>query len=475
MKKRRLSLWIIIVLLSFCLGLVIYSFWPFKPVNVLIFLLIFLLSLVASWFARGLWKIIPITFLCLILGYVYADFQKPQNVLPNNKIQGIVNGFRDCSRTECRCPLKANDRFVVLKMRPEQDFLCVPGNELKAQGQVQSVKYKSESLAHGIDYYLLVEKINLVDQKHGVWFGFLKILLDIKQNFSLAIGRLYGYEEAIFARGLVLGEKQDFSFDFKTNLQKSGTSHLVALSGFNISILILALFASLKFFSKKVAFVITSISILGFILMTGAPTSVVRAGLVGEFLILAEILGRQNDSGLILVWSLFLISLFSPFALAYDVSLQLSFSAFLGIVYLAPLINKQLHFLGFLGETISQTLGATLFTLPLVAYYFGQISLISLLPNVLVISVVPITTYLIMLSGIFYFIFLSLAHVLSFVAQVFLDYMLWIINFFGTISFSVIKLKLNSPIWLLAYYLVFTLFLIYWWKYIFEKEQIEHE
>lgn len=389
---------------------------------------------------------------------------KPKEVMPNNEIQGIVSGFRDCSQKECKCRLKTRDQFVILKMAQKQDFLCVPGNELKVFGKPQNVKYKSESLAQGINYYIIVEKIELVGNEQTLWFKFLRLLLEIKQSFSIAINQLYGYEEAIFARGLVLGEKQDFNFNFKTNLQNSGTSHLVALSGFNISILILALFASLKFFSKKVAFLVTSISILGFILMTGAPISVVRAGIVGEFLILGTILGRQNDSGLILVWSLFFISLFSPFALVYDVSLQLSFSAFLGIVYLAPLIGKKLRFLGFLGEISGQTMGATIFTLPLVAFYFGKISLIALIPNILVISVVPITTYLILFSGIFYFVFTPLAKILAFISQIFLDYMLWVINFFGALGFSAIKLKIDFAYWLLIYYFILTLFLIWWWR-----------
>ena len=454
---------VISFLLSFCLGLVIYSFWQISLSLFLVVGFVLLIIFLILIFPKNK-KYSVFCFFALFLGFIYASFFKPQTLTPPKNMQGVVNGFYTCSTTQCICPLKDDKTKYSLTIEKDQNFLCLPGNVLAVQGKAKVPKYKSEILAKGIGFYIQVDKIKLVQTNDNLWFRFLRFLLGVKIYFSKAIDNLFAFSEAVFAKGLVLGEKQNFSTSFKQNLQNTGTSHLVALSGFNISILILALFYSLSYFSKKLAFAITTVSILGFILMTGAPTSVVRAGIVGEFLILGQILGRQNDSGLILVWSLFFIGLFSPFALVYDVSLQLSFSAFLGIVYLAPLIVKRISFLGFLGGLLSQTLGAIIFTLPLVAYYFGKISLIAILPNILVVAVVPLATYLIIFSAIFYFISLPLAKFLAFVSQVFLSFSLWVINSFGSIHFASIGLKINSAFWLLPYYFILTIFLIVWWQ-----------
>jgi ComEC/Rec2-related protein len=463
MKQRKLSLWIIVGLLAFCLGLILASFFVFTFSGGLIFG-VAIIILILFCFLPGRFKLIALAILCLLLGFNWANFKKPKLMTPVAKVQGTVSGFQDCSATACTCPLKINNYLVVLKIKPEQAYLCVPGNNLSAIGLAGPTKYKSESLGKGISFYLTVSQLKFLNQNQSFWFRFLDWLLNIRQGFINAIKQLESFGEANFALGLVLGEKQDLPTSLINNLQNTGTSHLIALSGFNISILIFALFATLRLISPKFAFSVTSISILGFILMTGAPTSVVRAGIVGEFLILATILGRQNDSGLILLWSLFFIGLLSPFALVYDISLQLSFAAFLGIVYLAPLVAEKLKALGFIGGILSQTVGAVIFTLPLIAYYFGKISLIAVLPNILVVSVLPLVSYLIILAGISFYLFMPLAAALAFISQVFLDYMLWVINYFGSLKFSAVQLKIMHAYWFLPYYLVLMLALIWWWR-----------
>jgi ComEC/Rec2-related protein len=463
MKKRNHSLSVLVCLLSFCLGLIIFSFSLFH-VNIYWFFTAIILLAILSWRLIKFWRLLAFGLLFLVLGLFYCFLSKPIITPLQGPITGAVSGFRSCDQNECSCPIKVSNELVMVTISQNQDFLCVSGKTLKITGILSVPKYKSQTLGKGIAYQIKATQVKLISEKTNWWILFLRFLLLVRQSFDQALDKLYGYSEAVFAKGLILGEKQNLTKDFVQNLQNTGTSHLVALSGFNISILIFALFTTFALISPRFAFGVTSISILGFILMTGAPTSVVRAGIVGEFLLLATIIGRQSDSGLILVWSLFFIGLLAPFSLAYDISLQLSFAAFLGIVYLAPLVSEKLKSLGFVSSILGQTIGAILFTLPFIAYYFGRISLIAILPNILVVSVLPFVSYLIILSGIFYFFALPIAKFLSFITQIFLDYMLWVINFFGKLSFAGLGLKINSAIWFLPYYLILVLILIFWWQ-----------
>jgi len=457
--------------LSFCLGAALFSYFQIF-VDKMIILGLVLIGCAILW-AKGIFKYIFWGILSFFLGWLYLSVWHLPQILAeteNFKSNGFVDGYKEQIAGYILCPLRTEEGRILLDIYQDENNknFCLPGNKLEVSGEINSDLTPKERFVERFSGKLKVKKIQLINSKPQGFLrlklAFLKNLYLAREKFSQVLSSLMRQKEASFAQGLVFGGKTNFSKDFKNKLARTGTSHLVALSGFNISILIFASFDTLKFISPILGFALTSVLILAFVLMTGAASSVVRAAIVGMMLISGKVLGRQTDHLLILSLSLFLMTLLEPFSLVWDVGLQLSFAAFVGLIYLSPLIKEKLIYFGFLGEIIADTIGAILFTLPLVAYYFGNISLIALLVNILVVAVIPITTYLVLFVGFFGLISGFLGKVLSYITQVFLNYSLGIIEFFGQFSWAQIKLNISSAIWIFVYYLILGLIVCFLWQ-----------
>ena len=124
-------------------------------------------------------------------------------------------------------------------------------------------------------------------------------------------------------------------------MAKSGTTHLVALSGQNITIIVIAISSFFGFFARrKSVFWLTLLIIIFFVLMTGAEASVVRAAVMGGIILLAKQIGRVHSIRNAIAAAAFIMILYNPKIFRFDVGFQLSFMALLGIVYLSPAIRK---------------------------------------------------------------------------------------------------------------------------------------
>ena len=130
-------------------------------------------------------------------------------------------------------------------------------------------------------------------------------------------------EEAAFLSGLTLGERSDFSPEFKEALQTSGTTHLVALSGYNVSIVIVATMALLtSFLKRRIAFIVAFIFLVAFVLMTGAEASVVRAAIMGALVVIATESGRIFNPRNAITLAGLLMVLINPKVLVFDAGLN---------------------------------------------------------------------------------------------------------------------------------------------------------
>ena len=183
-------------------------------------------------------------------------------------------------------------------------------------------------------------------------------------------GLLYGYRGG-------LGDLQEA-------FNKTGVSHIVAISGYNITIiaeLLMAMFSS--FIRRQIAFWFVSAGIISFVIMVGASPSVVRAGIMGILVLVARHIGRVSRPTNLLVFAAAVMTLHNPFVLLWDAGFQLSFAATIGILYVAPLFDRR-------WELVSSTLSAIVITLPLALYHFGRFSLIAPVTNLLILWTIPI-------------------------------------------------------------------------------------
>ncbi len=338
------------------------------------------------------------------------------------------------------------------------DLITVNGPVKKPEPEGYAQYLAKEGVSAVVSY----PKIELVAKDKGV--SFKAFLFDFKNSIVEEFGKILPAEESAFLSGLVLGERSDFSTEFKEAMQTSGTTHLVALSGYNVTIIVQAAMITLALFlRRRTAIVFAFIFLVAFVLMTGAEASVVRAAIMGALVVLAKESGRVwNVRNAIILAGLIMI-LINPKILVFDVGFELSFLALIGIVYLRPAISNLFHTKeepGFLSwwENLLTTSSAQLMVAPILIQSFGNFSPISLLSNVLILGLIPSTMMLgfgvALLSKVSYY----LAIVGGWIIWPLLKIETLLIRFFGGFGLS-LDLSLSWLI-ILAYYAVIAILIV---------------
>ena len=289
-------------------------------------------------------------------------------------------------------------------------------------------------------------------------------LYTIRSSVISQFNRVLPPAEATLLSGLTLGKNVGFSREFSEKLAITGTTHLVALSGYNISVIAGGiLFVAGWFTGRRFALLIASVCVILFVVMTGAEASVVRAAIMAGIVFLAERSGRIPSIRNAVVVAAFVMVLHNPFILVFDVGFQLSFLALLGLVYLAPVVEGLFgHSERFSGlkKMFCATASAQLMVMPLLLATFGSVSFIGFITNVLLLGFIPVTMFLGLLIILFGLLSDYLALIIALLARVFLGYELGVINVFSQVPllFTVERLPIFITI---LYYLGIVAFIWY--------------
>ncbi|PIZ70332.1 MAG: hypothetical protein COY09_03245 [Candidatus Portnoybacteria bacterium CG_4_10_14_0_2_um_filter_39_11] len=296
-------------------------------------------------------------------------------------------------------------------------------------------------------------------QGGGVLVGGYRQILNLKSKIKNALRQSLPQPQSGLLVALLLGDEEYLSTSLKDKLNLTSTRHIIAISGSNIVLLsqiFFTIFLYLGFWRGQI-FYLNSATLGVFILMIGAPGSAVRAAVMAWFLMLAQKVGRLSSIDRAMVFGACLIVLIKPMALRFDVGFQLSFVAVLGLVYIKPWLD-QLFKVGpakiYWRELLTMTLAAQIATLPLAIYYFGQLSAVGVIANLLV---VPITPFL--LAGILIllpigFVWLGLAKILAVPLWLGASYILMMVDFFSRSWWPVWHLTKISWLWLVVYYII---------------------
>ncbi|MEK7549329.1 MAG: ComEC/Rec2 family competence protein [Patescibacteria group bacterium] len=289
-------------------------------------------------------------------------------------------------------------------------------------------------------------------------------LLKLKERVVANFQKVLGPQKAAFLGGIVLGERGEFSKEFKEKMNKSGTSHLVALSGYNITIVAYGIGIFLGwFFRRKTAFWFSVIGITAFVLMTGAEASSVRAAIMGIIILLAQKIGKVHSIRNTIAIAGLIMVLINPKVLRFDLGFQLSFAALLGIVYLAPAVQKFFKMKeenGFLNwrENLLITTSAQIAVMPLLLINSGGFSPTSIVANILILETIPLIMFFGFLLGATGFLFLPLAIILGWFINFILSYNLKIIDIFAGFPWLAIEMGIFGAI---IYYLTMAAFIFY--------------
>jgi len=334
-----------------------------------------------------------------------------------------------------------------------------PKNFITDQGK--DFDYINYLRKDGILYLVNYPEIKVVSHGNG---NFIKSsLFTLKDKFLEAVDGAIFSPESLLMGGLILGERSSFGDEMRQKFINTGTIHIIALSGYNVTIVaewIMKLFSFLPFSFGIGAGIF---AILLFVLMTGANSTAVRAGLMAVLVLFARATGRNYDVARALILAGVGMILLNPFVLVYDVSFQLSFIATVAVIFYAPRIEK--YFLWVpkffkLRDIISVTCAAYIFVLPFILYKMGNLSLVALPANILILPLIPFTMGFGFFTGLAGSIWYVLAVPFGYLSYLLLHYELSVINFFASFPFSAIYFP-NFPLFitLLIYaYFIYKLF-----------------
>lgn len=249
-------------------------------------------------------------------------------------------------------------------------------------------------------------------------------------------------------------------------MQETGLAHLFAVSGLHCAFLV-TLMALLISRRQRLLCAVTIPLLLFYMVMVGMSPSVVRACIMQIFLLIAPLFRRGSDPLTSLAAALLVILLCNPFAAA-SVSLQLSFSATLGMVLLSPRLYKLLTgwykgkcrplrtALCFVAANLSATLSAVVFTAPLTAWYFRIFVLVAPLSSLLAVPAAGWSFMAAFVTVLLGFVWLPLASLLGWISWALVRYILWIAN--GMMSWRYHAVYFTNPYlvyWLLFLYAAF--------------------
>lgn len=373
--------------------------------------------------------------------------------------------------------------FIRLRKFP----LYQRGDVLRVQGVLQPARF---------DGYISAAFMFPKEEKIGAQGVplFWRVLDGAKFAFDSSLDAALPEPHASFMKGLLLGERSSMPASLIEKFKQTGTSHIVALSGYNIT-LVGAFFVDcllLLTIPYRLTFWIGSTAIILFVFLTGASASLVRAAIMGILLLIAQHEGRQYHMTAALVCAGMIMVFVHPYILRFDIGFQLSFLATLGLVYMArpvkrviarierPIIiflrgkkmplEKEGRVHGTIKKMATQTIAAQLAVLPLLVFLFGGVSVITPITNIFVLAAVPATMALGFLTGFLGLLLSPLGMVCGWFAWVFLEYELMVIDLFSRIPFSVVSVSSFGRALIIGMYAIVAFF---WWRHARKAAMIE--
>lgn len=240
--------------------------------------------------------------------------------------------------------------------------------------------------------YALMRRPQVIVLRRGQGSVVKSFLFGAKSFLVERVGKFVPEPQASLLIGILIGARKTLPEEIVEQFNKTGLSHIVAVSGYNISIIIVSLGFLGKFLGSKLGFIISFVIIIGFVIMTGGSSSIVRAGIMGGLLLVAGLVGRPYAVTPSLLASAGIMVLLNPRVLFWDKGFQLSFTATAGIVYVLPYLEKLFEKVPDwleLKSILLTTFAATWFTWPLLIEGFGRVSFVAPLANLLVLPFLP--------------------------------------------------------------------------------------
>jgi len=470
-KNKILSIFIVF----FLIGVFIAPIFSFdERVLFLGFFLLFFLILI--FWKNLVVKLTAFSAIFLVLGFWWFYYSLPQfneNFISTFNGKGVeAEGFISSYPQE-------KDKNETFTVKAEKIKIKGEWKDVKGKIFVLTSKFKEFGYGEKVKLKGILEKIeNSPEFKFGEYFASRRIyskmiIPEIKRIDGFSGNPLYSFlfkARAIFEKkvdeifvepfsslvlGINLGVKRAPS-DLLEVFNIVSLSHIIVISGYNLSVIVNFFKGIFQGFSRRLAFWLPLSAIILFTFFVGAEPPVVRAAIMAGILLFARKKGRRASGVFSLLFAAFLMVLINPFLLRYDVGFQLSFLATLGLILISEKIDVFIK--GFkappvLSEALSSTLSAQIFILPLLIFYFGRLSLIAPIANLLVLPTVPFIMFSSFAVTMVGFLSLEVARFLSLIPFFLLFYLVSVSEFLSKIPFASLSVE-KSGVFVTFYYFV---------------------
>jgi competence protein ComEC len=412
--------------LSFLAGIIIANLFKIDvDKSGLIFIIstadfILLAAINSFWRIKYLW-LIAITCIFMLAGIFYQSFfdskisknvgesrevkitgeivNRPQIDYKSQKFIIHINQFKESSNSH----LAGTNAAVSAPIFPEFYY----GDRVQIDGTISKPEnfsdfdYQNYLKTKYVVAVIKPKKVIFLNHTENIAKKLINSLYQVESYFEEKLNRALPEPHSSLAAGILLGVKKNIPDDLMQAFQLTGLTHILALSGYNITIIV-AVFAEsvMAYIGRKRTFFVGLMLVLAFVIMSGGSISVVRAAIFSFLILFARLIGRQPDQTNLMLLIALVLVLINSYILMYDAGFQLSFLAFAGLIYISPVIKEYFEkkkLPNFIGLTLSETLGAQIAVLPILFFNFKTLSIISPLANLLVLWSLP---YIMLLSFI---------------------------------------------------------------------------
>ncbi len=399
-------------------------------------------------------------------------FQPPHTVIPERRtaIEGVIDDAPDVRATKILYTVVTSSGKVLVtdrRMWPRFAY----GDRVRVTGTLKQPK-PTETFAYD-NYLSLFDIYTVMDASFmrvlpspsgrglpagqaGLGRGVMSFLITLRNRFESEINRVYPEPHASLLAGLLTGSRRGMPAHLTLAFKQTGLTHIIAISGTNITIVLSVIGGILFFLPLRWRFLPSIIAITAFTLLVGASASVVRAAIMGILGLVALQTGRLKEGRLLILWTATLMLLWNPKYLWYDAGFQLSFLAVIGLNEFGPILKIWLRRVPNtfkIRETLTMTIAAQIFAMPWVVYSFGTLSLISPLANILVAPLVPFAMLFGFLGTILSWIFFPLGQLVGYIGWGLLELIIDIATYGAKIPYA----SLTTPgvsVWVIGLYYV---------------------
>lgn len=343
--------------------------------------------------------------------------------------------------------------------------------EISSRGNLYISEYKNEKLARG-DKVVLSGKLA---EGFGTYVGYMyrpkivtwerpepgDLILKLRNWFAERISRLVPASQVNLGLSYLLGMKAGLPDDLDENLRMVGLVHIVVASGAHLSILVEIARKIFGKLSRFAGLLFSLLFVIFFMAMVGWTPSILRAGLMSILTLMAWYVGRKFMAWRIILMVAAFTLILNPMFII-NLGWLLSFASFSGIMILGPRWTKFFYGEkkpGFIAEIIITTIAATAMTLPIILYFYGTMSLISVIANLLILPTLSYAMGLVFLTGVFAGV-PGIEVIISFLATKLLDFHIMVVNFFGEMKSFMIKIEPYQTFVFLIYIIIFVPLLI---------------